>query len=859
MLKYRVNSIPDLTLSKYQVFADSGVDGMIEAQIQFIKQLHRVSLLGKVSIHFFFDYDPSRLEGQKLKIELVFNGLEQNDPYNDKLRKVINSSGIAKYFTLREETYDCSPKPQYTNMAIMHKKERLLQTSLNNEERYFYVVPNWEMNEEARLYSLLKMMQSFDEKCCYRVDLYTVDGLEDDIHKSFERPLTYLRNISNRNTGISELSKIETEKRDPNADETLHQYENWLKAVDANPVYRCRISAFANDPHICQLLLDSTISESVQSGNGSIKCWDGEFSPLGKMDVIESYCMEETPNSLKYWSTTFTSEEIAAFVRFPILYDGESVELPKETAALHEKDGIVLGYDENHYEVKIPEKLLPKHMFVCGVPGSGKTNTMLLLANSLWNNTVIDDNGKEEKAHIPFLVLEPAKREYRELALFDIPELIIFSPSACTNFPVKINPFEFPIGLTLSEHISRLCQVFEGAFPIAPPAPFILDRAIQKIYENHGWNAKDINTGAKEYPVMTELYNQFEKELLTTSYDSEIQGNIRSVLEMRIGSLLRREMKEIFDVSKSTLSPEEWLQRPVVIELESLGEGPANFVTLLLCTLIRETLKVNPTKDKDKAIRHVIFIEEAHNLIAAESQVDDPQDSNPKIAATAFIVKMLAEVRALREGIIIADQLPTAMAPEVIKNTNIKLVHRLTSSDDRGLVGSTMSASQLQMENMATYTSGQALISYEKLLRPYEMQVKLVPEHGEETPDDSSLYEIMKNKSGYKSLRIREEHNKFELLKAKTEQALQLEEKHIRALHDIDIHSMEVEKFNQWLKTSVSTANNLRALNLGYVYECETLNDDFFDSNRKKALIDIVSTIGVRYEKQLRKLTSLLH
>lgn len=552
MLKYRVNSIPDLTLSKYQVFADSGVDGMIEAQIQFIKQLHRVSLLGKASIHFFFNYDPSRLEGQKLKIELVFNGLEQNDPYNDKLRKVINSSGIAKYFNLREDSQDYSSKPQYTNMAVMHKKERLLQTSLNNEERYFYVVPNWVMNEEARLYSLLKMMQSFDEKCCYRVDLYTMDGLEDDIHKSFERPLTYLRNISNRSTGISELSKIETEKRDPNADETLHQYENWLKAVDANSVYRCRICAFANDAHICQLLLDSTISESVQSGNASIKCWKGEFSPLEKLDVVESYCMEETPNSLKYWSTTFTSEEIAAFVRFPILYDGESIELPKETAALHEKDGIVLGYDENHYEVKIPEKLLPKHMFVCGVPGSGKTNTMLLLANSLWNNIVIDENGIEKKSHIPFLVLEPAKREYRELALFDIPELIIFSPSACTNFPMKINPFEFPIGLTLSEHISRLCQVFEGAFPIAPPAPFILDRAIQKIYENHGWNAKDINTGVKEYPVMTELYNQFEKELLTTNYDSEIRGNIRSVLEMRIGSLLRREMAEMYHIILTT-------------------------------------------------------------------------------------------------------------------------------------------------------------------------------------------------------------------------------------------------------------------------------------------------------------------
>lgn len=257
---------------------------------------------------------------------------------------------------------------------------------------------------------------------------------------------------------------------------------------------------------------------------------------------------------------------------------------------------------------------------------------------------------------------------------------------------MRLNPFEFPKGLTLSEHISKLCQVFEGAFPIAPPAPFILDKAIEGIYRAHGWNTNDINTGEKEYPTMSELYDRFQKELSQTTYDSEIQGNIQSVLEMRIGSLLRREMKDIFDVKHSTFSPEEWLKHPVIVELESLGEGPANFVTLLLCTLIRETLKASPRADEEKVVRHIIFIEEAHNLIAPEAQVASGQDSNPKIAATAYIVKMLAEVRALREGIIIADQLPTAMAPEVIKNTNIKLIHRLTSIDDRQLIGSTMSA-----------------------------------------------------------------------------------------------------------------------------------------------------------------------
>ena len=158
--------------------------------------------------------------------------------------------------------------------------------------------------------------------------------------------------------------------------------------------------------------------------------------------------------------------------------------------------------------------------------------------------------------------MEPAKREYRELSRYDIPELIILSPSASTKFPMRLNPFEFPKGLTLSEHISKLCQVFEGAFPIAPPAPFILDKAIEGIYRAHGWNTNDINTGEKEYPTMSELYDRFQKELSQTTYDSEIQGNIQSVLEMRIGSLLRREMKDIFDVKHSTFSPEEWLKAP---------------------------------------------------------------------------------------------------------------------------------------------------------------------------------------------------------------------------------------------------------------------------------------------------------
>ena len=251
-------------------------------------------------------------------------------------------------------------------------------------------------------------------------------------------------------------------------------------------------------------------------------------------------------------------------------------------------------------------------------------------------------------------------------------------------------------------------------------------------------------------------------------------------------------------------------------------------------------------------------MEEAHNLIAAESQVDDPQNSNPKVAATAYIVKMLAEVRALREGIIIADQLPTAMAPEVIKNTNIKLVHRLTSQDDRGLVGSTMSASPLQMENIATYTSGQALIAYEKLLRPFEMQVAKVEQHGEETPDDNTLYSIMCQKPAYRKLRLEEEEEKFKHLKQKTEEALLMEKKWLKSLQGKDIFGMGTEVFEQWIHTNVSALNNLKTLKLAYSYECTMLLDDFFDRERKEVLQSIIADIGTRFEQKVHQIALLL-
>lgn len=77
---------------------------------------------------------------------------------------------------------------------------------------------------------------------------------------------------------------------------------------------------------------------------------------------------------------------------------------------------------------------------------------MLYLVTTLWRDT---------QQHVPFLVLEPAKQEYRALAMIDgMEDLCVFSPGADTYFPLHINPFQFPVGF----NIGRAYSQFECCF-----------------------------------------------------------------------------------------------------------------------------------------------------------------------------------------------------------------------------------------------------------------------------------------------------------------------------------------------------------------------------------------------------------
>ena len=737
---FQIVKLPDLSLNKYQALSETGVEGLLNRHESFLRQWHGVCSTCNCSFHLLYIFEPMKPLGQRLQLFFMLQG-DENDL--QMIKPLLRSTPLSDFYSFDE----CNlPNVRFCTGATLIKKERLanIYNPLNGQITSVHYVPEWEMADNARLYDLFRMMQNIGENgqltdaCAFRADFYP-DTATTEVRKAVEPVLKQL----NGNNDIKILRETGSVSSDSYAKDISREHEKWLTTIETSPVFRVNIYGFAATQFGAKIILNAAGAESISKGDfaiAPIRCdADGQLTAVSRMtEKAESYCFYPKDAALKSWATTYSLADAVPFFRFPVLYDGETIELPKETAPMQGRDGLYFGKDTSGYPVYFPLKDLPRHAFFTGMPGAGKTNTMLHLATEL------------KKNGIPFLALEPAKKEYRALLADErMKDVYLFSPHLQSQFPLYMNPMQFPHGARLSEHINALLEVFEGTFMLEGPTYKFLSSAIQKSYCDLGWDIEDTYDSQceRDFPSLQDVFNNLEKEINASSYDAELKGNVIAFLQVRLGGLMERDAGELFNVHSSTIKPEQWLENSAIVELEVLGEQAKNFFVLMVCHYILETLRVNPNggvyPDGTKMpVRHVVFIEEAHNIIASSSQQQGTDSVDPKISATAYIVKMLAEVRALREAIIIADQLPTALTTEVTKNTGLKLVHRLTAQDDREQIGTAISASPLQLEQMAAFTVGKAFIHHEKTMKPFEIQIAewKNPAGNLDVSNDTALY-----------------------------------------------------------------------------------------------------------------------
>jgi DNA helicase HerA-like ATPase len=354
---------------------------------------------------------------------------------------------------------------------------------------------------------------------------------------------------------------------------------------------------------------------------------------------------------------------------------------------------------------------LNRHMFVCGATGSGKSQTV---------KTLLDELSRREKR---WLVIEPAKAEYRRMSdrVQELREPVhVIRLGHGAHPPCMLNPLEPEPGFNLQTHIDMVAALFLASFEADEPFPQVLAESLRRCYEDLGWDLAtgrfqpfarlDAEAPRPTYPTLSELQRTADEVVRGIGYGTEVQSNVRGFIKVRLNSLRLGTPGRFFE-SGHPLDVGKLLGSNVVIELEDVGSDQDKaFVIGAILTRLVEHLRMNRV-DTD-TLQHVTVIEEAHRLLRR------PDRTGPASHAVEMFAALLAEVRAYGEGLVIAEQIPTKIVSDVVKNTAVQIMHRLPAKDDRELIGAAMNMSSDQMGYVVGVERGEAAAFSEGMDRP---------------------------------------------------------------------------------------------------------------------------------------------
>jgi uncharacterized protein len=355
-------------------------------------------------------------------------------------------------------------------------------------------------------------------------------------------------------------------------------------------------------------------------------------------------------------------------------------------------------------QLSVPRSSLNRHTFVCGATGSGKSQTVRTLEAATADG-------------IPWLVVEPAKAEYKLMAT-RLPGagVIRIRPGEAGQVAAGINPLEPASGpggtrFPLQAHADLVRALFLAAFEADEPFPQVLAAALTRCYEDAGWDLAlgepAVEGTTPGYPVLGDLQRAAEQVVEEIGYGREITDNVRGFIRVRISSLRLGTTGRFFE-GGHPLDFAALLDRNVVLEIEDVGDD-RDKAFLLGTILIRLAgylrMRQREERPAPPSLRHLTVIEEAHRLLR-----NPGGRPGPAAHAVEMFAALLAEVRAYGEGLIIAEQIPAKLVPDVIKNTAVKIVHRLPAADDRDAVGATMNLTDDQSQYLVTLVPGEAAV-----------------------------------------------------------------------------------------------------------------------------------------------------
>lgn len=409
-----------------------------------------------------------------------------------------------------------------------------------------------------------------------------------------------------------------------------------------------------------------------------------------------------------------TADEAANFFRFPIgsdkvnagLHVNETGKVSKTYSQnLINAGDIEIGWLKSSFSnskdsIGLTLKDLAKHMLIVGTPGSGKTTFSVGLLDRLWKDH-----------HIPFLVIEPAKNEYRALVQ-SIPELQVFTPGKNFISPFVFNPFVPPKNVKLETYKSTLKTAFAAGVSMASPLDKIFEDTINNCYSDFRWlDTYTIDDKGKVFNI-TDFIKCFQETFDEIGYT----GDARNI--GRAGVVRLKSLVNLFD-NYFSIPIEDILTKPTVIELAAIenSDQKALIIALLLLSVLAY---VNANYVGEGGLRNFILLEEAHVLLDSSSKGGEGA-ADPASIAQGLVKRMLAEIRSYGVGLAIADQSPRKVGIDIVALTDIKVAFRLVEAQDKQILADSTSMTDNQMSRLAKLKPGEAFLFFNRLDEPEEI------------------------------------------------------------------------------------------------------------------------------------------
>lgn len=763
-LAFELTRLPDFSEPRFEYLGkekDSRPAAVAKRQLQALRQLHRLGDQWTMSLRI--------VKSDNLALYLVFRRIDGQDSSSNVSLPEQDALGVRNALPSSEYTFKELHFGQLKK-AVDVSWAQECACIFKQEQTYFgadypdgspglrfYVPFAWTATDNSMEHICATLM-SHEGRACVEVSLSPAEYLPDE-QNWMSASARMLRECMNGETLRDDNNRVvwQADKL-PVLKTPLDNVEKTMKQYETSPVFLSSVSVFAESG--ASLLGDALMANSVRN-RGSVLTFEGGSEGFDHLktcyedvNIPTRICSEfwhdgfgdETPWRAQRFHRLVSLEEAANFFRIPIPIQAGFPGFALDTGlGVIDKKGPVRSVikvgtylDEagaGDTPSAFDSQQFAKHGLMVGVPGSGKTTAMFNILYQFW--------AVPEEQRIPFIVLEPAKTEYR--ALKTLPEfrddMLVFTLGDEDASPFRFNPLEVLPGIKLENHISKLQACFVGAFDLFDPLPIFLEQAIRRTYLEKGWY--DDSRGGEpglETPTLADLCRNAGYIVEHSGFDPKMKSDFKASLLERLNSLRRGAKGRMLDC-KSSIPMEDLMGKPVVLELDNLNGDEKSLMMMFLLSYVYEYCKVQ--RKSGMPLSHMLIVEEAHNLIS--SQGGDTSRANPKAQTIELFVNMLAEMRALGQGILIADQLPTAIAPQAVKQTNVKMLMRVTAKDDREEIGNTMDLNEEQMHQVVNFKTGHAYLYHEgeDRVRMIRM-VNFKGEHDiEEPPSDEELKGLM--------------------------------------------------------------------------------------------------------------------